>query len=101
MAHFPGQQLVALLGLLASGHVEEDAEHDAIHDLGVSALPPGGDPANRVAYHDPEVDLVRSSYRARSHECGSDPVAIGRMNMSGQLFEGDLIAPGQTPQLKA
>ena len=49
MAHFAGQQLMAFFSLLATGHIQEDAEHHTIDDARVGALPARRDPADIVA----------------------------------------------------
>ena len=48
MAHLTGEQLVALLRLLACRKIEEDANHAVVDDLGVMTLADRRDPANLV-----------------------------------------------------
>ena len=81
MAHLACQQLVAFLGLLATGHVEEDAEHDPVDHARIVSLTPSGDPPDLVPDHDPEVDFIGAQNPARRRESGPHPVAIGWMDM--------------------
>jgi hypothetical protein len=66
----------------------------------ILALAAGGDPANLVSDHDPEVGLIGTKHRASRGKGRSDPVAVGRVNMLGQLFKADGVAPGQAPELE-
>lgn len=98
VAHLAREELVSLLGLLASRRVEEDAEHHRSDSAVVVALTPGGDPSDLVAIEDAEVGLVGTEDGARRREGRPDPVAVGRMDARGQVLEGHAGARRKAPE---
>jgi len=95
MAHFAGQQLMGFLGLFASGHIQENAEHDAPDNALVAALSARRDPSAILVGNDPEIYFIRPDQGARCGKSRPDAVAVGRVDMGGQIFEAD----GRTPWL--
>ena len=98
VAHFTRQQLMAFLGLLASGDVDENSDHDATDDVRILALTARRDPADLVAEHDAEVDFVGADDGPRRGERRPHPVAVRRVDMGGQVFEVDIIADRHAPE---
>ena len=101
VAHLAGQKLIPLLGLLAPGDVEEDAEHRPTQDIEIFALSPRGDPPDLAVDHDAKVSFVGAQDCAGRSEGGPDTITIRRVNVRGQLLEGHLFAPWHSPQRKA
>ena len=83
MAHFARKQLMTLLGLLSSGHIDEDAIHDTTDDTCIVPLTSRRDPPNLVSYHDAKVDLVGTRNSACGREGGAHSIAIGGMDVRG------------------
>jgi hypothetical protein len=79
---------VAFLGLLATGHVDEDAEHDPVDHADIVSLTSSGDPPDFVPHHDPKVDLIRAQNPAGRRESCPHPIAIRRMDTRGQVLKG-------------
>ncbi len=97
MAHFTCEEFVSFFSLLSPGHVKEYSAHDSIADARIVPLTTRRNPANLLAQHDAEIDLVWSCDGPRCRECGSNSVTVGRMNVPGQFLESDLGSPGQAP----
>jgi hypothetical protein len=82
MAHLARKQLVAFFRLFPPGYIEEDAEHDAIHDVSIIPLAAGRYPPDDFAQQDAEIDLIRPCNRPGGHESSANPVSVCWMNMS-------------------
>jgi hypothetical protein len=100
MAHLAGEEFVSLLGLLATGDVEEDARHDPSGDALVVALTSGRDPSHETPIQDAEVDLVGTVDRAGRREGRPDPVPVGRVDLGGKVLELDGCALWQAPEIE-
>ena len=79
MAHLAGKQLMALLRLFPSGHIDKNAEHDPADNAGVVALTARGYPSHVVPKHDAKVDFVRFKNRPRGSKSRPHAVPVGRM----------------------
>src|SRR4051812_28951554 len=82
MAHLAGKQFVSFFGLFAARDIQENAEHDALDNAGVSALAAGRNPTDLPAQDDPKVDLIGSRDGAGGDERGPHPVTIGGVDMA-------------------
>ena len=101
MAHLAGEQLIALLGLFPSGHVQENAEHCPADDPDILSLPACRDPADLVADQDPEIGFVAAQHRPCRLERRSYPVAVGRVDVRRQFLERDFGTPRHAPKFEA
>jgi hypothetical protein len=81
MAHFTGQQLDAFLGLLASGHVDKNSEHDPVDDAFIAALPARGNPTHLFSHQDPEIDFVSTLDCPGRGKRGLYAIAVGGMDV--------------------
>ncbi len=84
---------MSLFGLLAAGNIKENAEHHPIDNVCIIALASSRYPPNLVADHDSEVDFVVADDSPSCSERSANAIAISRVNMGGQFFECDLVAP--------
>ena len=101
MTHLSGEQLVAFFSVFAARYVEEDAEHNAIHDALVSAVTACRNPANIISDHDAEIDFIGAGNGTRGGERRSNPVAVGGVDVRGKFLEGDASAHGTPHKSKA
>ena len=101
MAHFAGEKLMPLLGLLAAGHVQEDAVGQShVNGRGV-ANAARGDPPDRLANHDAEIDLIGTDDGSGCDEGRTHALAIKRVHMGRKVLEGDTFARWQVPQCES
>ena len=100
MAHLAGKQLMALLRLFPSGHIDKNAEHDPADNAGVVALTARGYPSHVVPKHDAKVDFVRFKNRPRGSKSRPHAVPVGRMNTCGEIFEYYGGASWYSPQIE-
>ncbi len=89
MAHFPRQQLVSFLGLLAPGDIGEDAEHRSLLNSGIAPLAAGGDPADIIPDQDAEIRLIGPEHGTRRGKRSANTIPIGGMDARRQFLEGD------------
>ncbi len=97
MAHLARKQLVAFLSLFATRYIQEDPKHGSALDVSVITLSARRNPSDRVANDDAEVYFVSADEGARGGERSPNPIAVGGMNLCGQVFEGDERLNRQVP----
>src|SRR5665213_2910476 len=98
MAHLPRQQLVSFLSLLPPRYVDKDAEHYPSNHANIISQTTCGHPPHLVCDYNAEVDFIGPRDGARCRKCRSHSVAVGRMDVSREVFKRNELAYGHPPE---